>query len=231
MPQSDYCLPQYVPLYTAPPFDYKAYSRVSVFARVDAQALRRAVPMVFDVRDNLVEFFIMDVPNGGSLGTYAEGGVTVPIMYQGRPGGHILYEIVTNDDAMAVGREVWGYPKKMGEVEWLADDTTVKAKLSRRGVPLLEVDFKASDTSFEKPDLHPRFQTRIIPSPESATAQTQIIENTLGQSRLIRQNFGTAVLQLGGNDADPFHELAITEIVGAELTVADFVLGFGKIIA
>jgi len=231
MPQSDYCLPQYVPLYAAPPFDYRAYSRVSVFARVNAQALRKAVPAVFDVRDNIVEFFIMDVPNGGSLGTYAEGGVTVPITYQGRPGGHILYEIVTSDDAMAVGREVWGYPKKMGEVQWSADDTVVKAKLSRRGVSLIEVDFKASEAHFEKPELHPRFQTRIIPSPEDATAQTQIIENTLGQSRLIRQCFGTATLRLGGNDADPFHELAIEDIVGAERTVADFVLGFGRIIA
>jgi len=231
MPPSDYCLPQYVPLYAAPPFDYKGYSRVSVFARVDAQALRRAVPAVFDVRDAVVEFFIMNVPNGGSLGAYAEGGVTVPIAYRGRPGGHILYEIVTNDDAMAVGREVWGYPKKMGEVEWFADDTTVKASLSRRGVSLIEIDFKASHTPFEKPALQPRFQTRIIPSPESATAQTQIIENTLGQSRLIHQHFGKATLRLGGNDADPFHELAVAEIVGAEFTVADFVLDFGKIIA
>jgi len=232
MPQPSYSLPQCAPLYAAPPFDYRAYSRVSVFASVDAQALRRALPSVFELRDNVVEFFIMDVPNGGSLGQYAEGGVVVPITFQGRPGGHVLYEIVTNDDAMAAGREIWGYPKKMGEVAWSASDTTIKASLSRRGVSLIDIDFAAAeDARFEKPDLHPRFQTRIIPSPTSAAVQTQIIENALGQSRVLRQCFGTAQLVLGGTHADPFSDLAVEKILGAEALTADFVLGFGKIVA
>jgi len=231
MQQESYSLPQCAPLYAAPPFDYRAYTRVSVFARVDAAALRRALPTVFEVRDNLVEFFIMDVPHGGSLGTYAEGGVVVPVAFQGRAGGHILYEIVTTDDAMAVGREVWGYPKKMGEVAWSETPAGIQATLGRRGVSLISIDFTAADASFEKPVLHPRFQTRIIPSPENATVQTQIVENTLGQSRVIQKSSGTARLTLGGSPADPFSDLAVEEIIGAERISADFVLEFGKIVA
>ena len=108
MSQNAYALPQRAPLYQAPPFDYKAFSKVSVFCRVDEAAIRAALPEQFDVRGDVIEFFIMDVPAGGALGSYAEGGIVVPMSYQGRPGGHVLYEIVTNDDSMAVGREVWG---------------------------------------------------------------------------------------------------------------------------
>ena len=230
MSEQAYALPQYAPLYKAPPFDYKAFSKVSVFCRVDEAAIRAALPHQFDLRGDVIEFFIMDVPAGGSLGSYAEGGIVVPMGYQGRPGGHVLYEIVTNDDSMAVGREVWGYPKKMGEVEWRATDDSVSAKLLRRGTSLIEIDFRADGSPFEKPVLHPRFQTRIIPSPESAAIETQIIENSLGQSETIRHAFGTADIKVGGNTNDPFSDFQIREVVGAEMIVANFVLTFGKIV-
>jgi acetoacetate decarboxylase len=228
--QISYTIPQRSPLYQAPPFDYKAYTKVSVFCRVEEAAIRKALPKPFDVRGDVIEFFIMDVPEGGSLGSYAEGGIVVPMSYQGRPGGHVLYEIVTNDDSMAVGREVWGYPKKMGEVEWTADDTSVKAKLSRRNASLIEIDFKAGGAAFEKPLLQPRFQTRVIPSPESSDVTTQIIENTLGQASTIRHVIGTADLKIGGNATDPFSDFEVLEVVGAEMTVANFLLAFGKIV-
>lgn len=230
MSQQPYTIPQRAPLYQAPPFDYKAFSKVSVFCRVDEAAIRAALPAQFDVRGDVIEFFIMDVPAGGSLGSYAEGGIVVPMSYQGRPGGHVLYEIVTNDDSMAVGREVWGYPKKMGEVAWNAKDMSVSAKLSRRGTSLIEIDFKADGPSFEKPALQPRFQTRIIPSPESAAVETQIIENSLGQSETLRHAFGTAEIKVGGSADDPYSDFQIREIVGAEMIVANFVLAFGKIV-
>ena len=230
MSQQAYSLPQRAPLYQAPPFDYKAFTKVSVFCRVDEAAIRSALPAPFDVRGDVIEFFIMDVPAGGALGSYAEGGIVVPMSYKGRPGGHVLYEIVTNDDSMAVGREVWGYPKKMGEVEWKASETAVTAKLSRRGTSLIEIDFKAGDAAFEKPALQPRFQTRIIPSPESAAVETQIIENTLGGFEMLHHTFGTADIKVGGNAGDPFSDFTIREVVGAEMFVADFVLGFGKIV-
>src|SRR5690606_28668242 len=131
---------------------------------------------------------------------------------------------------MAVGREVWGYPKKMGDVTWNATESAVTATLSRRGTSLIEIDFKADGPDFEKPVLHPRFQTRIIPSPESAAVETQIIENSLGQSTTLRHAFGTADIRVGGNASDPFSDFQIREVVGAEMIVANFVLGFGKIV-
>jgi len=230
MSKKAYTIPQSSPLYEAPPFDYKAFSKVSVFCRVDEKSIRSALPEEFDLRGDVIEFFIMDVPNGGSLGAYAEGGIVVPMMYKGRPGGHVLYEIVTNDDSMAVGREVWGYPKKMGEVQWTATEKTVQAKLSRRGVSLIEIDFKVDEAAFEKPQLQPRFQTRVIPSPERAAVETQVIENTLGRFSIRRQAFGTAKISIGGSAADPFSELSVREIIGAEMIEGDFVLGFGKIV-
>ncbi|TPK60076.1 hypothetical protein FJ546_20455 [Mesorhizobium sp. B2-4-19] len=230
MSQQPYSIPQRSPLYQAPPFDYKAFSKVSVFCRVDEAAIQGALPQQFDVRGDVIEFFIMDVPAGGSLGSYAEGGIVVPMSYKGRPGGHVLYEIVTNDDSMAVGREVWGYPKKMGDVEWQADENAIKAKLSRRGTSLIEIDFKVDGTQFEKPVLQPRFQTRIVPSPESAAVETQIIENSLGGASVIRHAFGKADIKVGGNASDPFSDFKILEVVGAEMVIANFVLAFGKIV-
>ncbi len=68
MSQQAYTLPQRAPLYQAPPFDYKAFSKVSVFCRVDEAAIRAALPAQFDIRGDVIEFFIMDVPAGGSQG-------------------------------------------------------------------------------------------------------------------------------------------------------------------
>jgi acetoacetate decarboxylase len=228
---ASYTTPQRAPLYEAPPYDYKAYRKLSVFCRVDEAAIRAALPSQFEVRGDVIEVFIMDVPHGGALGAYREGGIVAPISYQGRPGGHVLYEIVTNDDSMAVGREVWGYPKKMGEVEWREGAGSAHATLSRRGTRLVEIDFAETGVDYPKPVLQPRFQTRIIPSVEDAGGVTQIIENTLHGASIASRKTGEAKLTLRGTLSDPFADLAVREIVGAELIVADFVLGFGKVIA
>ena len=227
-----YSSPQSAPLYAAPPYKYNSYRKVSVFCRVAESEIRRFLPPAFDVRGDVIEFFIMNVPDGGALGSYKEGGIVVPVSYSGRSGGHVLYEIVTNDDSMAVGREVWGYPKKMGNVEWWDNGgLSAKASLSRRGTDLIKIEFTGNGQNFEKPVLHPRFQTRIVPSPEGPEVQTQIIENSLGESLIRNHSTGTATIELGGNPSDPFSDFKISDIVGAEFVVADFVLGYGKVVS
>jgi acetoacetate decarboxylase len=227
--QSNYCIPQVAPLYEAPPYEYKAYRKVSVFCRVDQEEIRRALPLVFELRGDVLEFFIMDVPHGGALGAYREGGIVVPMSYRGRPGGHVLYEIVTSDDSMAVGREVWGYPKKMGSVEWSDDGLSVEASLSRRGAELIKIKFEAQNSEFSRPNLHPRFQTRIVPSPAGPFANIDIIENALGNASIKTRVAGKSLLTLGGTPSDPFSNFTVLEIIGSEFVVADFSLGFGRI--
>lgn len=227
-----YTLPVVGPLYAAVPYHYKNVRKVSVFCRCNEDMLARFLPEDFEVATNLIEIFIMESPDAGALGTYNEGGVVIPIRYKGKVGGHVALEYVDNDDSMAVGREIWGYPKKLADCPMaFADDGTVTGKIVRRGIDLVSIAFKPSETSFEKPVLQPRYQIKTFPCAAGGdTDLYQVIHNQVTDFVIHNAQTGTATLEVKSSGQDPLEQLGIQEIVGAELSKYDFVLGYGDII-
>ncbi|NKC05101.1 acetoacetate decarboxylase family protein [Ochrobactrum haematophilum] len=97
------------------PYNYFGYRKVSAICRVDSAALSAALPEQLTLESDIIEVFVMDVPDAGSLGSYREGGIVARVRYGEYVGGHVLYEYVTSDDSMAAGREIWGYPKSFAK--------------------------------------------------------------------------------------------------------------------
>jgi acetoacetate decarboxylase len=147
-------------------------------------------------------------------------------------GGHVLYEYVTTDDSMAGGREVWGYPKKLGQVSYdEAVDGSITASVSRLGHTLIKVGFRPGEISFDKPNLHPRLQVKRIPRADGEGFDVdQIILNELTEAKVMSQIRGSGSVILGGRtQMDPLMELGVTRVIGAEHVVAEFKLGYGRI--
>lgn len=173
----------------------------------------------------------MHVPDAGSLGTYREGGVVAKVRYGDLVGGHVLYEYVTSDDSMAAGREIWGYPKKMCEIDWSESQASIRASVTRRGHEVIGIQFYARDAEFERPVLQPRLQVKRIPSADgNGNDIDRVIRNELQGGTVHQRITGMASVRLGGSAQDPLGELTIKEVIGAEFIVADFVLEFGTIL-
>lgn len=227
-----YSLPQYAPLFDSPPYAYRGSRKLSVVCRADRAALQAALPASLTLASDLIEVFALDVPDAGALGSYREGGIVVNVSYQGQSGGHVLYEYVTTDDSLCAGREIWGYPKKLCEMDWFEGEASeVSASVMRRGKELIAIRFSASGPEYPPLDLQPRYQVKRIPSADGAGNDfDRVIRNELGGGTIHKRVTGSATVRLGSSVQDPLAELGITEVIGAEFIVADFMLGFGKIL-
>lgn len=77
----------------------------------------------------------VDLP-GYPLGA---GSVAVAALYDGREGWYPLVMPMTHERALIGGREVFGEPKKLGEVTVERDGLVVRAVLARHGIAFVEV--------------------------------------------------------------------------------------------
>lgn len=69
--------------------------------------------------------------------------ITLNCKYKGK-GGQFVYNIYVDDDiALTVGREIWGYPKKMCEIKFSNFEyNKIKASLTRKGITFLDIEIE-----------------------------------------------------------------------------------------
>src|SRR5699024_7665209 len=109
-------------LYAPLPYQYKDVLKLSIYCRVSKDVLSALLPDTFVVADEMIEAFFMDSLDIEGLDPYQESGIVIPCRYKDVHGAHVAFEYVTSDDSLCVGREIWGYPKKLAHVSLEEDD-------------------------------------------------------------------------------------------------------------
>jgi acetoacetate decarboxylase len=152
------------------------------------------------------------------------------------PGNSILVfdrdcEYVTTDVAMALARELWGYPKKLAAIGFEESKLGIVASVTRLGMPILRVDFSFGGGEFEhRPNMMPRLQRKRVPRADGQGFDIdQIITNEVGDYQLLEFRPGAASVSLGASEADPLDELYPLESLGAEFVVANFSVGYCRV--
>ena len=117
-----YSMPVDEPLYTPFPLYYEDV-RILLFPYLtDVAAAAALVPSQFELvpADPAGKFAIAQVVFAkypfSNIGGYNEVAQTVVVTYKGTPGTYAVRLHVTNDQAMAAGREIGGFPKKLGKI-------------------------------------------------------------------------------------------------------------------
>ena len=231
--------PDRSPLYKALPRLYRDLRKLSVYCRGDAAGLRKALPPEFDLASDVFEVFVMNCPVVHDAAdpvmgprSYSEGGIVLHARYRDIVGGHVAYEFVTTDDAMAGGREIMGYPKKLADVTLVEDGKPMTGAVVRLGVELIKVAFEPAEGAFAKPMLQPRLLVKRIPRADGLGYDVnQIVTLSLQRSKVLEVRRGRATAALGGSlDMDPLLELGLREVLGAEFIVGEFDLGYGRVL-
>lgn len=228
-----FTMPDVAPLYAGVPIVYNEFRKLSVLCKADEEGIRKTLPSVFTPVGNIIEVFLMNVTNVEGLDPYMEGGIVIPCKYEDTVGAHVVYEYVTDDDSMAAGREIWGYPKKIANMTFDESGNFVNSTLSRRGTKLIEINFEKDESAndYQRPQMQPRLQLkRFVRADGTGFDMDQIISNTLKKSNIKEQYLGKAKVTINGTKQDPLNWLTPIEVVGAEFIVADFVLDYGTVL-
>jgi acetoacetate decarboxylase len=178
--------------------------------------------------------------------TYLESALFLRASHEGEEGNYCLAMPVTNDIAMAGGREIYGFPKKIAEIHFAREQETAYGWTERRGIRFMEIRARLTGKLS-----HPEAQ-RVVMGLRSESGQGTAISYNFKNfpspegfgfdynPRLVRQEtvlkpkqmlLGEAEIILRSSEYDPWAEVEVVEPLGAVYTVGDNSMLPGKTVA
>jgi acetoacetate decarboxylase len=226
-------IPFVSPLYPDPPVEYSD-ARLAV-AILEGPVPDAVVPQETEPSDPPMRLALFaDYPES-TIGPYREVAILVSVSFRGSQALYCPLIYVTTDVALCQGREVWGFPKKLAEIDLdLGDDSDaascrVEARLARSGQVLLSLE--GSPREEASPDAIaslaglPVLNSKLIPAPTGKEPDVDCLTIVRPQYDLTRVLLGTGFLTASGEAASVLGR-------GGEVTLArlagDMVLGAGE---
>jgi acetoacetate decarboxylase len=187
--------------------------------------------------------YFANVPRTSFGEAYQEAGLFVQAEYRGEVGLYCLSMPVSDDMAMALGREALGLPKKIGRISLRRDGATVEGWVERRGVRVCEIRARLTGTfntddardvllaTGEAPRSAVVFSFKHFPAPDRTGFDYP--------PRLIRREtrFDPASTEIGEvdivlrrSDLDPWAEVEVVRRLGAVYATGDDIITTGAVV-
>lgn len=217
-----YSVPLNAPLYpTGVPIVYYGCRVLIAVATVDGRSVDPILPEGVNVSEKpLAAFWVGDYP-ASNVGVYREALVAVQVSVEGLPlAYYVPYIYVTNDQALASGRELLGAPKKLARIKLGWDGDAIKGILWR-GSRLLEVSLTPVERGGVEgvrallPEEVPLISLRTLPPLRESPGVAQLVQ---WRARIILNNspkifVGPAMVRLQGTLSDPLDTIRVNEIL------------------
>lgn len=229
-----YSTPDLSGLYGTPPYEYRDSTMLLVQFQTDPKTLRHLVPdPLTPNKDNNMFVSVGDFLCSG-IGRYYEAHIFTHATFKRRLVNYSVYLVLDNNVALSAGREIWGFPKKLGRLSMTLRDDVVSATVERGGRNLIDVAMQLSE--FAVPgELSgtPEWVTRkFVPSvsPDAPPDVDQLTSTRLTNTALREVYKGPASLSFGTSPADRVAEIAVKKVIGGFYYRTDFTLGDGEML-
>jgi acetoacetate decarboxylase len=154
---------------------------------------------------------------------------------------------VTSDMAMAGGREIFGFPKKMADIHYKKDGDIIEGWTERRGTRFMEIRAKltgkfndpatldiltATPTAEDGSSKRTSYNFKHFPAPEGGGFD--YIPRLVKQETVFRpkeMQFGEAEIIFKPSDYDPWAEVQVVKMLGAIYNRGDNSMLGGKVVA
>ncbi len=225
-------MPTMAPLYGPPPYEYRDGWIMSIMFKTTPEALRDLVPKPLVPNPQNIMVFVNERLFASGLGQYNETILIAPVGFEGKPGNYCVYMMLDNDSAMAAGREIWGFPKKLGQIKMEEKNGVLICTVERAGIILVRAAMELNQLVKPEAVSAPMFNLKLIPSvkKDAPPDVMQLTSTTLENRKVYRVYTGKATLEFGTSPADPFHKIPIKEVMGGRYINQDFTLTYGEVI-
>lgn len=193
--------------------------QLAVDYRTDFETVAAIVPRPLSVdKRAIVHVAIsqveMHLPSGIDM-TIGSGIVGILCDYEGSPGYYLVTMPMTTEAAVVGGRETYGEPKKIAEIDFQTDGNHVHAAVRRHGVNYIEFD---GEVGAERPAQNIQdhaFCYKILPSCSGEGFDFDPLLIRLNWLRKQEKAFDlSGELKLNESPLDPVVDLPIREVVG-----------------
>ena len=231
-----------------PTADFYDAEMLSVFWETKPEIAAKLIPAPMEPAENPIAMaFTAYYPSTNFDVVYRESALFLRARFKEEEGNYCLSMPVTSDIAMAAGREVFGYPKKMAEIHFNREGNTVNGWTERRGIRFMEMsanldgEFNVPEfmTYMQGADPQPdgsmntvSFNFKHFPSPEG--------EGFDYPPRLVRQEttlrpkeimIGKGDITFKPSSYDPWSEVDVVRMLGATYMRGDNSMLGGKVVA
>jgi acetoacetate decarboxylase len=224
-----FSMPAYAPLFPKPPYLYKNAS-LMVFKYVTSDAAKRMVPDVLELADQPTAGLVFASYPSSNLGPYDEVVLFLDVLYKGKPFQFAAFLYVTSDAAMASGREMGGYPKKIGRIEFLPGPARTAVLERPAGLRICsgtmrpeQLVVSSSGGQPPAPVVFNYLTLRLIPSPQVGQPPTvsELLETHWTMNNVELWMGTGSCMFTGASELDPLHWAPVVTPLGCELITGD----------
>ncbi|MFG2881198.1 acetoacetate decarboxylase [Streptomyces sp. NPDC048297] len=227
--------PLAAPAYPEGQYRFTDREYLNITYRTDPGALTRIVPEPLRVVEPLVRFEVMRMPDVTGLGDYTESGHLAAVELDGEHGEYNLGMYVDSLPAIASGREIGAFPKKLGTPRLYVDSDTLIGTLDygTLRVATATMGYKHAPVDEEaalKELTTPSFMLKKLPGYDGTARICELVRSRITDVRVKGAWTGPARLQLFQHALAPLADLPVLEIVSASHLLTDLTLGRAKVV-
>jgi len=186
---------------------YRNAEYLSATLAVDESAMRKWLPPgVKLAKPARADLFCAYFPDNSFGAVYREAGLFVHIQIGKKIGIHCPWMLVDNGTALILGRELLGYPKKWGVLEWGRNGVALSARACRNGSELLRMQARLGSVISEPPPFLGRPHRNVIGS--LGFSLPRLLAFTPKESNVETRQAEIEV-SFNGSDSDPLDKMGL----------------------
>ena len=124
-----FAMPLTSPAFPPGPYRFVDREYFIITYRTDPERLRPIVPEPLALDSPLVKYEFIRMPDSTGFGDYTESGQVIPVSLNGRRGSYTHCMFLDDEAPIAGGRELWGFPKKLGSPSLKVEKDTLVGTL------------------------------------------------------------------------------------------------------
>lgn len=230
-------MPLASPSYPKGPYRFINREYLIIHYETEPDAIRAMLPEPLEPDGNHVFFEWMKMPDSSGFGDYQESGAGICARYNGTPCNYSVMMFLDDEAPTTGGREIWGFPKKIGSpnLRVVHDTLTGTLAYDEREVALGTMGYKyrslAADhgetlAGMEKLQVNLKF----IPDVTGAPKIVELIGYRLEDITLKGAWAGPARLHLVPHVNCRVADLPVRKILYGRHIIADLTLPYGSVL-
>jgi acetoacetate decarboxylase len=228
--------PYLAPLVPELPIRMRDTEMLTIVYRTDAAAPDRLVPEPLEVTSDLVVAHFYWMHDAEWFGVYGESAWQLPVQLP--DGSRAVYSpflILGSDGAVAAGRELYGQPKKAGEVKLESRGDLVVGVVARNGIDIATATIvykqqRADPGAIEElvPGSATNVNLRVLPD-DRGGLRRELVTREFADVVIKEEWTGPATLELRPNAQAPVYLLPVHEVVLGLHRKLDLTLAPGRV--
>jgi acetoacetate decarboxylase len=230
-------MPLSSPSYPKGPYRFVNREYLVIHYESDPDAIREMLPEPLEPDGNHVFFEWMKMPDSTGFGDYQESGIGIAALFRGTPVQYTAQMYLDDEPPTTGGREIWGFPKKIGQPNLRVAHDTLTGTLDYDGerIAMGTMGYKYQSLAEHEDQTRAALgklsvNLKFIPDVDGSAKVAQLVSYRMQDIVLKGAWAGPARLHLVPHVNCRVADLPVKKILYGRHLLADLTLPYGEVI-